>query len=304
MTQTILIGIDWGSSNVRGFRYGPSGNVLETRRLGAGLKSIHAGGWADAYETHFGDWMTESPQVPVLLSGMVGSRQGWCEAPYVSCPVRIEDVSDHLHQIPETSKWIVPGLSSVDADGVPDVMRGEETQLAGLEGPMLGSTMICLPGTHTKWAQVENGRIDSFRTFMTGEVFDVLMNHSLIGRMAASGEFDDEAFKQGLQRSRDSSQLLHDLFSVRTLRLFDRMPDTAVAAYLSGLLISHELGGVIDSISEGATVTIVGSSQLSQHYGSALRYWSRDVRFVEGEAAAAGGLWRIAKQAKLIAAET
>ena len=300
MVQTALVGVDWGTSNVRGFRYTAGGDVVERRSLGAGLRQVEAGAWAATFQSHFGDWLQESPDVPVLLCGMVGSRQGWYETPYVECPMHVDELAHHLHRIPGTCQWIVPGLSTIDNDDVPDVMRGEETQLAGVADRQSESLMVCLPGTHTKWVQTGAGRIESFRTFMTGEMFDVLSNHSLLGRMASPGEFDDLAFLQGLQRVKESSRLLHDLFSVRTLRLFDRLASTSVAAYLSGLLIGHEVSGVVDRIPADSTVTVVGSSKLAPHYAAALQRWSRDVHFIDGETAAAIGLWRIASHAKLV----
>jgi 2-dehydro-3-deoxygalactonokinase len=299
MSQTALIGVDWGTSNVRGFRYGAQGNVVETRQFGAGLKHVEAGTWATTFERHFGDWIKAAPAVPVLLSGMVGSRQGWCETPYIPCPAGFDELANQLHRIPGTQFSIVPGLT-VDADGIPDVMRGEETQLAGLD--QSESDVVCLPGTHTKWVQYDGGRISSFRTLMTGEMFDVLLNHSLLGRMASPGEFDEHAFLRGLECARGSARLLHDLFSVRTLRLFDRLPATSVAGYLSGLLIGHEMSNVIDSIPAGSTIIVVGSSDLTLRYAAAIQRWSRNVRFVAGETAAACGLWRIASQAKLVSA--
>lgn len=300
MTQTTLIGVDWGTSNVRGFRYGAGGVVLETRQLGAGLKQVEVGAWAKTFDEQFGDWLGDARDVPVLLSGMVGSRQGWCETPYVACPIHCDALARHLHQIPVTSKWIVPGLSTIDAAGVPDVMRGEETQLAGLG--LDGLHTVCLPGTHTKWVHYDSGRIESFRTFMTGELFDVLMNHSLLGRMASRGEHDDDAFVRGLDRARSDAALLHNLFSARTLRLFDEIKATSVSAYLSGLLVGHEVASVIEDVSEESTIILVGTSQLAARYASAIGHWNRNVHVFGGESTAARGLWRIASQAGLVPA--
>jgi len=298
MRRTVLIGVDWGTSNVRGFRYGTGGEVIETRRLGAGLKQVDAGARGKTFDTHFGDWLADAGDVPVLLSGMVGSRRGWCETPYVACPVHCDELAGHLHRIPATSQWIVPGLSTVDADGVPDVMRGEETQLADLG--QSGKHVVCLPGTHSKWVWIDGGRIETFRTVMTGELFEVLLNHSLLGQTAVRGEFDQRAFQQGLDRAKGASHLLHDLFSVRTLSLFDRLKPTSVSGYLSGLLIGHEIASVIDRIPAGSTVILIGSIELTSQYGVAVRQWSRHVHVVGGESAAACGLWRIASQAKLV----
>ncbi|MBX3437849.1 MAG: 2-dehydro-3-deoxygalactonokinase [Planctomycetaceae bacterium] len=298
MAMTALIGLDWGTSNVRGFRYDDGGRVIESRRCDAGLKHVATDAWEATFAARFGDWTQESPAAAVLMCGMVGSKQGWSEAPYVECPASCDALADHLHAIPGGLKWIVPGVSYLNPDGCPDVMRGEETQLAGLEP--VGSFVVCLPGTHTKWGQLVDGRIESFQTTMTGELFDVLMKHSLLGRMAEPGDFNEDAFSRGLDRACGSSFLLHDLFSVRTLRLFDQIKSTSVAAYLSGLLVGHEVAGVIDTIAADAAVIIVGTPELSRRYRTALMRWSRPSTVCNGETAAERGLWRIASRARLV----
>ncbi len=299
MSPTALIGIDWGTSNVRGFRYAADGEVIETRRREAGLKQVADGAWAAVFETHFGDWLRESPQAPTLLCGMVGSRQGWSEAAYVECPATCDVLADRLHPVPGTSFRIVPGLCTVDADGVPDVMRGEETQLAGLD--VSGPSAVCLPGTHSKWVSLDGQRIETFRTMMTGELFDILSQHSLLAQMSEPGTEDAHAFARGLDRAAGGSGLLHDLFGVRTLRLFDKLAATSVPDYLSGLLIGHELASLDDMVPAETPVTVIGTQALASRYVVALQHRKRTVHVVDGEAAAARGLWRIASQAGMVA---
>ncbi len=298
MSPTALIGVDWGTSNVRGFRYAANGEVIETRRLEAGLKWVVAGAWAAAFETHFGDWLQQAPDAPALLCGMVGSRQGWSEAPYVECPAACHALADHLHQVPGTSLRIVPGLCTVDADGVPDVMRGEETQLVGLD--VSEPSAVCLPGTHSKWVSFDGQRIDAFQTMMTGELFDILSRHSLLAQMSEPGAADSCAFARGLDRAAGGSGLLHELFGVRTLRLFDKLAATAVPDYLSGLLIGHELASITDLVSADTPVTVIGSQELASRYVTALEHRNRAVQVVDGETAAARGLWRIASRAGMV----
>ncbi len=298
MSLTALIGIDWGTSNVRGFRYAANGEVIETRWLDAGLKQVAAGAWAAAFETHFGDWLRDAPGVPALLCGMVGSRQGWSEAAYVECPATCDLLADRLHPISGTSLRIVPGLCTVDAEGVPDVMRGEETQLAGLD--IREPSAVCLPGTHSKWVSFDGQRIETFRTMMTGELFEILSRDSLLAQMSEPGEAEADAFARGLDRADGRCGLLHELFGVRTLRLFDKLAATSVADYLSGLLIGHELASMADMVPTDVPVTVIGSRALASRYVAALEHLDRTVQVVDGETAAARGLWRIASQAGLV----
>jgi len=131
---------------------------------------------------------------------MIGSRQGWVEAPYVDCPASLTALSDHLVEVPLGSLAIVPGVATRDAAGLPDVMRGEETQLLGAVGADESGVLAVLPGTHSKWARVEHGRIVDFTTFMTGELYAVLIDHSMLGRIAGHepGRLSREAFSQGV----------------------------------------------------------------------------------------------------------
>jgi 2-dehydro-3-deoxygalactonokinase len=179
-------------------------------------------------------------ETPIVMSGMVGSRQGWMEAPYVPCPAGFDEIAAKLVEVRRWGQrraWIVPGLSCRDAAGVPDVMRGEETQIlgCGAEGT------ICLPGTHSKWVEVKNGRIERFSTFMTGEVYAVLKQHSILGRMMEEGAPDAGAFAEGVKRSGEAAGLLHHLFGVRTRGLLDGLQPGSSTSYLSGILIGHEL---------------------------------------------------------------
>ncbi|MGE0375815.1 MAG: 2-dehydro-3-deoxygalactonokinase [Planctomycetaceae bacterium] len=297
MTSTSLIGIDWGTSNVRGFRFDAAGNSLETRRFVAGLKQVAAGAWEATFTAQFGDWVQQQPDAPVLMCGMVGSRQGWSEAPYLACPVHCDALAERLHRIPGTSLKIISGLCTVDPDGTPDVMRGEETQLAGLDAS--GRRAVCLPGTHSKWVQIDGGRVIEFRTMMTGELFDLLLRHSLLARMSEPGADDEAAFFGGIDRGGRSAGLLHDLFAVRTLRLFDKLAPTSVTDYLSGLLIGYELASVEDMIPQGTPVTVIGSPELTSRYLAALTRRHRAATVIDGETAAAQGLWRIAVRARL-----
>lgn len=264
-----MIAVDWGSSSLRAFRLDAGGRVRDARRSNEGvLKS--EGRYAGVLESTIVGW--DDPLI--VMAGMIGSRQGWQEAPYVACPANAEAIARAMVQlvegaVPGRQAWLVPGLRSCGDDGMPDVMRGEETQLAGLL-PALGggAHALCLPGTHSKHVRVVDGRIESFRTYMTGELFDVLRRHSVLGRMMAQTTHRDEAaFADGMRLAGQGGGLLHQLFSVRTRALFDELAPDQLSSYLSGLLIGHELNALVP----GATPThIVAADGLADAYLAAL----------------------------------
>ncbi len=299
MHETALIGIDWGTSNARGFRFDRNGSVIDRCHRAIGLLNIPDGGWAATFHEHFGDWTVEAPAAPILLCGMVGSQQGWCEAPYVACPVNTSMLSAHLHPIPNTRCRIVPGVWTEGTADIPDVMRGEETQLVGLN--VDNQCLVCLPGTHSKWVRLDHGVITGFQTSLTGELFNILSQHSILSRTLGELEPCEAAFVRGLDDSAREGGLLHHLFGVRGLRLFDRLSGSAQADYLSGLLIGHEVRCATNDSAGHQRVTLVGSQALVTRYITALQHFGRPVDVVDGELAASRGLWRIAEQAGLLA---
>ncbi|MET0542126.1 MAG: 2-dehydro-3-deoxygalactonokinase, partial [Variovorax sp.] len=221
-----------------------------------------------------------------LMSGMAGSKQGWVEAPYCPCPAGIDEVAAQIVDIKPGRISIVPGLCDTH-DGLPDVMRGEEVQIFGaaaLAGVRDG--LFVLPGTHSKWAEVRNGRIEGFRTFMTGEFYALLSQHSILSRtLIADAPFDEAAFRSGVTAPRHSG-LLHSAFSARTLALFDRLPAPSAASYLSGLLIGAELQA--QALRAGDEVALIGSAALTERYTLALSCFDAKARIFGSEATWAG----------------
>jgi 2-dehydro-3-deoxygalactonokinase len=209
------------------------------------------------------------------MSGMVGSRQGWKEAPYVQCPAGFDEIAAELVEVRQ-GVWIVPGLACRDSAGVPDVMRGEEVQVlgAGQDG------LICLPGTHSKWVEVKKGRIERFSTFMTGEVYAVLKQHSILGRMMAEERPDAGAFAEGVGRSGEAGGLLHHLFGVRTRGLMAELGAAASASYLSGILIGHELRS-----QDAKQFHLLGAPALASLYQQAAAALGIETRTLDPDAA-------------------
>ena len=301
-----LIGLDWGTSSFRAYRIDGAGAVLERKSAPAGIMQIEDGDFERALERQVGPWLDDAPDRPVIACGMIASRQGWVEAPYATCPAGIDDLARALlrHATGRgRAIHFVPGLSYLGEGGVPDVIRGEETQILGAIETGGGERLLVLPGTHSKWALAEGGRIVWFATFMTGELFGVLKRHSILGRLMQGEEHDPDAFRQGLAYAGEAgSGLLKRLFSARTLGLFDRLPPAGIASYLSGLLIGTEIAEALTWTRERAAqgeVTVIGASDLAERYRQALE--ERGVAASRaGEDIAAQGLFRIARAGGLI----
>ena len=291
-----LIGVDWGTSSLRVARIDERGAAIEERSSARGILTVKPGEFPAVLNEACGDWMAQE-RTRVLVSGMAGSRQGWVEAPYIPCPAGFGDIASKLTWVEPGRVGIVPGLSS-HHDGVPDVLRGEETQVFGaLALLQLGDATAVLPGTHSKWVRVEAGRIDRFVTFMTGEFYALLRRHSILGRtMEAPGSevLDEEAFCAGITQAMKAGSLLKAAFSARTLSLFDLLPARSGASYLSGLVIGEELRSQQFAV-PNAEVVVIAGPELARRYELALRFAGMRPRCV-GSQATWRGLSAIAQQ--------
>jgi 2-dehydro-3-deoxygalactonokinase len=272
MSLRPLIAVDWGTSSLRGARLGAAGQVLESRQFPRGIMTVAPGQFDAVFQECFGDWM-QAQGALCLISGMAGSQQGWQEAPYCPCPAGFEELTARLHWVQAGQLAIVPGLSCLHDDGLPvpqhDVMRGEEIQIFGaLALTGLRDVTVVLPGTHSKWAQVQQGRVTGFRSFMTGEVFALLSQHSILSRtLPADAPWHEDAFVQGVQLAQRTPSVLSSIFATRTLALFGSLPAAQHPSFLSGLLIGEELRAMARP---GSTVLLVGSALLTQRYAAAL----------------------------------
>ena len=288
-----VVAVEWGTSSLRGALLDFQGKVLDERTFARGILSVAPGEFPAVFDNCFGDWM-QPPGLLCLISGMAGSRQGWLEAPYCPCPADFSALARQVAWIEPRRIAIVPGLS-IEKAGIPDVMRGEETQVFGaLQTLGLRTARLVLPGTHSKWVRVEKSCITDFSTFMTGEVFALLRQHSILAKSmpAADAPFDLQAFVQGLALARQGKGLLQTAFSVRTLSLFDRLGANALTSYLSGLLIGEEIQ--IQSLLPGETVLVVGADALSARYAQALEFAGARAQVVPASVTWTG-LWCIAQ---------
>jgi 2-dehydro-3-deoxygalactonokinase len=279
-----LIGLDWGTSSLRAALFDARGRVVAERSLPRGILTVAPGEFPAVFDAACGDWLRQG-DAAALLSGMVGSRQGWIEAPYCPCPAGFSDIVARLAWVDPGRIAIVPGLTC-EAQGVPDVMRGEETQVFGaLQLLDIAHGLFVLPGTHSKWVRVAGGRIESFSTFMTGEFYALLRQHSILARTLPEldGELDTQAFQRGVQHALQSGNLLHSAFSARTLSLFGRLPAAALPSYLSGLVIGEELRSQ-DLCALSGPLVVIGSQALTQRYELALQALGVPVRSVGAEA--------------------
>ncbi|WP_372014872.1 2-dehydro-3-deoxygalactonokinase [Pseudoxanthomonas sp. 10H] len=293
-----MIAIDWGGSSLRAYRLDGDGAILDARRSGDGALAC-GGRFGEVLGALIAGW----DDALVVMAGMVGARGGWIEVPYVDGPADARALAAGMLRLDPgdapglagRSLWCVPGMADRTTPAS-DVMRGEETQIAGLLdalGP--GAHTICLPGTHSKWVRVDEGAIVRISTAMTGELYGLLRAHSILGRGMPEGEpaLDLAAFDAGIACSDDpAGGLLHDLFGVRTAMLFERFPPSALPSYLSGLLVGHELRAALAGLP--APVHLLGSEALVERYAHALQ--SRGIAVQRHpEALAAAGMYRLAK---------
>ncbi|WP_299153052.1 2-dehydro-3-deoxygalactonokinase [uncultured Tateyamaria sp.] len=264
MGDVAWIAVDWGTSHLRAWLMGQSGAVIEARSSAAGMGTLERGGFEPALRALVGDALP----VPVLACGMVGSRQGWAEAPYTSVPCAPPG-ADQAVRVPgdALNVRILPGVKQTKPA---DVMRGEETQIAGFIATHPGfDGVICLPGTHTKWVHISAGEIVSFRTAMTGEMFALLSSQSVLRHSMADG-WDDVAFMEGVNQTLSRPEgLAASLFSLRAEGLLDGLPGEAARARLSGLLIGAELAAM-RPYWLGQQVAMIGAETLNGAYVAAL----------------------------------
>jgi 2-dehydro-3-deoxygalactonokinase len=282
-----MIGVDWGTTSLRAYRLGPGGAVTDRVDRPGGILTVAEGGFPAALREAIGPWLAAG-ETRVLLCGMVGSRQGWVEAPYLRCPAGPAEIAAATVAIPFAGAEIrlVPGLTTEDRDGIPDVMRGEETKLVALAAT-LDDALVCMPGTHSKWARLEADRVMHFTTHMTGEAFAALSQHTILARTSTEGPHRPEAFARGVARSRQPGGLLHHLFGARTLHLMGRLEEAETRSFLSGLLIGHEVAAA-RAETGGMQVELVGAAGLVELYAEALRLHGVAVRTHDPDLVAAG----------------
>ncbi len=296
-----LIALDWGTSNLRATLLGEGGAVLDTRAAAGGVMAVPDRRFEEALFALVGDWI-DTHGCALIASGMIGSRQGWVDVPYLDCPAGLDEAAARLARV-ELPRGrplhIVPGLRTLGSDGAFDVMRGEETQLWGAALPP--DATCVLPGTHAKWAGVgAHGRITGFRTYMTGELYALLTQNSILGRLMVFGHGSPPDFERGARLGlAEYRQATHILFAARTAGLMDRVAPEGLPDYLSGLLLGIEIGSALSALdAPPRAVSILGDPALVHRYARALALAGVTAQAAPADATTRGQ-WRVACAAGL-----
>jgi 2-dehydro-3-deoxygalactonokinase len=292
MPNPRLVAVDWGTSRLRAYLLDGSGAVLDRTAADEGIMAVPAGGFPATLRRHVGGWLSGSGSLPVVLAGMVGSRNGWIEVPYLACPATAADIARALAPVDlgdGLEAHIVPGLTARDASGTPDVMRGEETKIVGAG---LADGIVVTPGTHAKWSRVHKGRIEGFATFMTGDFYGAFMDHTILGKLAEKPE-DEAGFGRGLAAAERDGGLTHQAFSARTLVLMGEMGGHEVGPYLSGLLIGTEVRHALQHAGRDEEIVVVAEGAIARGYEQALERLGRNCRVLDPEATFLKGLLRL-----------
>ena len=287
------IAVDWGTSHLRAWAMTDAGAVRDEARSERGMGTLAPAEFEPALLELVEPWLGAGRTL-IVACGMLGSRQGWTEAPYstVPCkPLSLQTISAPVRD-PRLTVRIVPGLRQTTPAA--DVMRGEETQIAGYLATRPGfDGVLCLPGTHTKWAEISAGEVVSFRTFMTGELFALLSGKSILAHSVKGGGWDDDAFAEAVDDTLARPEALAaKLFNIRAEGLLGK-PDSAVArARLSGLLLGAELAAA-RPYWLGREVALVGAPDLTAVYARALARQGLDAAQADGSEMTRAGLARI-----------
>lgn len=290
-----LLLVDWGSTHLRA-RLVVDGAILASARSEDGIRNLAGRVCGEVLAALCGSWADAYPGLRVLASGMVGAREGWVEAPYLSLPCGIDELAEGLVTVPDATfgeVLVVPGLRRDGSGGGTDVMRGEETQAAGLLGRLpADGAVLCLPGTHSKWVRCRGGRIEDFRTWITGEAYERLTRDSLLSGDGSPADPAGPAFALGFAAAGEAGGLLHQLFLGRTGMLAGRIAPGEVRSFVSGLLLAHELREA-GEWAGGLPLFLVGDAPAAEATAAAMRLAGLDaVR--TGDDAHLGGMLAIA----------
>lgn len=305
-----LLCIDWGTSSLRAYLVAQNGTIIEQKSFPWGVKKLpfNTGVRQDDFEKTFlrlcENWV-DVRNIPILICGMATSAMGLKEVPYVNCPASINDIAKGLSScsVGDINVHLIPGLLSNIT--IPDVMRGEETQIFGsIDNHKPVDKLICLPGTHSKWAIISKSYVVDFKTMMTGEVFDLLCKHSILLDPENNGAFNQEAFLKGVRININNDNLLSTLFSTRTLNLQGMLEKSHQKSYLSGLIIGNEIHQINKYINEAqqqfSQITLIGEASLCALYELAISTLMVNIKINHDEHAAVKCMWNLAKTKGLI----
>ena len=300
--NSAIIAIDWGTSSLRAWLLDSIGNVNNFYAGAHGISQVADKDFASVLESVVVKLGAEARNAPIIMCGMIGSAQGWRDAGYLQKSAGIAELAAaviHLERDP--SVWIVPGVQSVSADGLADVMRGEETALAGIMASQkITEGLFCLPGTHSKWVSIKDSQITSLSTFMTGEVFQLMRQHSILSPLFPEAEQgvseDSNGFIRGLQLATGELGLLHQLFAVRAGILTGQFAKSSALSILSGLAIGSEIQHIAKLASTQPAPTCLNAAGVMAHlYQMAFAHFNIEYQLIDGEEASRAGLYEIAR---------
>lgn len=286
--------IDWGTTRFRAYLIDGAGQVLDRVESHDGIMAVKPGGFPAVLAIRCGSWLARHPDLPVVMAGMIGSRNGWVEAPYRACPATAHDIASAMQRVDIGNgriAHIIPGCSTRDASNTPDVMRGEETLALGAADDGL----VILPGTHSKWVRMDKGVIAEFATFMTGEIYAALLNHTILGTLRTEPT-NPAGFAKGLASSKRGGGLTHQAFATRTSVLLGDMDGAEVASFLSGLVIGSEIKSGLERFGQHERITLVAEGQIAEFYVEAFQSFSCSVKVLAPEPCLIAGLNRIASE--------
>jgi 2-dehydro-3-deoxygalactonokinase len=291
-----MIALDWGSSNVRAFALDANGKIVATNHSSAGAMTLgsDAAAFDAALVALIGPWSIANPKALLIACGMVGAKSGWREARYVGVGSSVKQIAANTINVDTSlgkSLAIVPGIKGDDADV--DVMRGEETQIAGSG---VSDGWVVLPGTHSKWARVEGGSVTQFATYFTGEMNTLIRVHSAVGKAIpdAPNLENTDAFQRGIERAKARcDQWLHDLFVFRAAVVTGARSAADVSTEFSAWLLGCEFAAALRSHPQWKCIHVIASESLMPWYQATANAFSVDCISLDGEACAARGLWLI-----------
>ncbi|MCY4099896.1 MAG: 2-dehydro-3-deoxygalactonokinase [Rhodobacteraceae bacterium] len=288
------VAIDWGTTNVRFWLMSGKGELLSSKNSPMGMNLIPR----DQYENHIvemvGEWFQPSEPIDVIACGMVGAANGWVEAKYQSIPclpVSTEKITRVPTKSPNLEVGIIPGIASYSPNH--DVMRGEETQICGFLGDYPAfEGVLCMPGTHTKWVEIKSGQVIGFKTFLTGELYDVLCKSSILRHSVNTDSWDENEFVSAVETSlKHPEEITTRLFSIRSESLLGGLQPANATSRLAGFLIGLELAGSKKYWGRN-NIAIIGSKTLAQNYLKALELIGIDSRLVDSDTCTIKGLDR------------
>lgn len=294
-TDAAYVAVDWGTSSFRLWLIGRDETVLAERRSGEGMTTAARTGFAAVLQSHLAA-ISAPEDLPVLICGMAGAKQGWVEAGYLDTPAALSAIPAAAVRVPGVAAdiRILPGLAQRDA-AAPDVMRGEETQLLGAAAELgNGDHLVCMPGTHSKWVRLSAGKVEGFSTFMTGELFDAIAKNTILSHAVADAGAiapDNAAFRAAVTRMVANPALAtSQMFSVRAGSLIAGLSPDDAKARLSGTLIGLEIAGALSLAAKDTPVTLVASGSLGMLYEQALAAAGLAPTVIDADTAVRNGL--------------